>query len=134
MTNYTVSNFKVTATTVSGVNASSTFTIPNSPVGFKWNGTAATEFWRNNGNFTNGFAFLESSTNNSWLMSVGNFTVMNYPAGYITVIANTGGVTFAQDATGAACTPPPSNSPTPASLFNFNKPLVIYSEEVIVTK
>ena len=57
---YTVVDFSVTATAYAlplGSCSGGEFAIGQPEIGFDWDGSAPTVFWRSNGSYTNGFAF-----------------------------------------------------------------------------
>jgi len=76
ITNYTINDFKVTATTASNVDDSSFGT--NGVTGFKWNGTSPTQFWRDGGAYTNGANFYlpqQTSPYHWWGIGINFFRI-----------------------------------------------------------
>jgi len=64
--NFTVTNFTVTASTISSL-IGSPYSETQPQQGFLWNGVSATEFYRSNGQLTNGSNFYVSSPAYSYL-------------------------------------------------------------------
>jgi hypothetical protein len=133
ITNYIINTFKVTTTSVSGVDSSTAIAIAAPTSGFKWDGSAPTEFWRSGGTYTNGsnFLYTGATPNIRWTMSINFFRIADDLTQYA---SNSNTPTLAMDATGAACGLGGVPAPIPASILDFNQPTVIFSKEISVTE
>lgn len=127
VTNYTIQTLKVTATSVSGINSSSTFTETQPTQGFQHNGTNATQFWRGGGAYTNGSNFFVS--NFRVVLFPNFFSITNTTTGVDVVNLNTLSVTL--DASGVACTPPALPVSAPIGFYP-NQPIKVFANDIKV--
>ncbi len=128
---YVISEFRVTATAAAGVTSATTFVNgPGGTQGIVWDGSAATQFWRDGGTLTNGMNMYAPSATTSphkrWLIALNYFRVD--ANGGTTLVSAISSMTVALDASGAACTP--ALPPVSAPILNFNRPAEIFASEV----
>lgn len=127
-TSYTITTFKITQNNANTANLVGGVTAINSSTdfvggglggeGFIWNGTAATQFWRQGGAATNGANFFTpdatSPAVNIWAIDINLFRASTHL--YNVLIPDTGSTTVTEDTTAAACTPTPPITPVSAAI------------------
>jgi hypothetical protein len=126
---YTITTFRVTATSVAGITSSTTFGYGSQATnGFVWNGTDMTQCWRSSGALTNGCNIYPTGgpPQIRWSISPSFLMVWNN----VTTYVNVASFTLAQDATGAACAPP---APAVSAPIDFiNDKATVFTKDVFV--